>query len=165
MKRFFSIIFCIFGVLGLLSVLRDIGDSNKSFDVEKDLLLFNTIFSVLCLIISYILKSGKKYISAIKTENCRNFVELTPGAVELTKKKIQEHNYPSDTALRIIKQDDPTPSFEVKFDLLANDDQDWVGESSGIFVMIEKNIASQLEKFIIDAKNGEFIFYMQQKSN
>jgi Fe-S cluster assembly iron-binding protein IscA len=95
---------------------------------------------------------------AAATSNRRNVVALTPDAAELARQTIASQEYPPETALRVVLRNDGGTGIGVQYDLPSDDDRDWVGESSGVVVLVEKAIAGRLEGLMIDAQGGRYTF-------
>jgi Fe-S cluster assembly iron-binding protein IscA len=105
-------------------------------------------------------RHGETFV-APGTENRRNVVTLTPAAAELARKIVSERGFPPGTALRIVRHKDGDRRIDVQYDVPADDDRDWIGESLSIVVLIDKTIASELEGLTIDAANGQYVFLFQ----
>lgn len=112
--------------------------------------------SIVCFIISAKLRQSLP--AAISTENQRNIVVLTPSAAALVRSVFTDRGYSSETGLRIVLRDDCTPAFDVRYDVLSDDGHDWIGESAGIAVLVEKAIADRLYGLTIDARDGQFVY-------
>lgn len=97
---------------------------------------------------------------AAMTGNRRNVVVLTPDAAELTHKTITDRGFSPETALRVVLGKGDNSQIGVEYDVPLDDERDWVGESSGVVVLVEKAIASQLEGLTIDARDGQYAFNM-----
>jgi Fe-S cluster assembly iron-binding protein IscA len=101
--------------------------------------------------------------TTLQTENVRNIVALTAEASELGRETLKKRNYPTESVLRVIEQPGSHGSFDVQYDLPANDNRDWVGESSGVVILVAKEISDLLEGVTIDAKKGQYVFLEAEK--
>lgn len=91
-------------------------------------------------------------------ENRRNVVTLTSAAAELARQIIADRRFSPETALRVVIRRSDDRRFDIEYDIPLDDDRDWVGECSGVTVLVEKAIASELEELTIDAADGQYVF-------
>ncbi len=114
--------------------------------------------SIVCFVAGARLRR-KNRLSQIKgSENRRHIVNVTPRAAELAARAIASCNYPNDTVLRVVVSDDPNTPYDLKYDLPPSTDCDWISESLGVTVVVEKAIAEQVQGLTIDARDGCYVF-------
>ena len=94
----------------------------------------------------------------------RNLVTLTPAAAELVRRNITDRQYPPETALRVVRRDDRQPGIDVQYDVVSDDGRDWVGESSGIVVLVSQAISDQVDGLTIDVENGAYAFRLSKRT-
>lgn len=103
---------------------------------------------------------GRKFtvgdLVAEMTGHERNVVTLTERAAVQFRHAIDEKGFPHDTALRVAIADPFGPEYHIEYDLPTSDGRQWVGESHGVTVVVDKSSASELEGLIVDYDNGEF---------
>jgi len=103
-----------------------------------------------------------KHPSKIATEDGkipeRNLVSLSAAAADLFRRNVAERGFPPETALRVVLADHVEHGFDVRYDVVSEDGHDWVGESSGVTVLVSKEMADKVEGLTIDAQDGAYVF-------
>jgi len=92
-----------------------------------------------------------KPVSAVLADQSFSIV-LTPAAAEFARCAMVERNYPAGSGLRV----DPgktKDSFVVQFDMPSDDANDWMAESLGIPVFVDKAFVNEISGKTIDVNN------------
>lgn len=88
----------------------------------------------------------------------RNIVTVTPDAADLAKSIIKQRGYPKNAAIRVVLAADEIAGFDIRYDLVCVDERDWIGDSSGLPILVAKAIIPQIEGLTVDASGGEYVF-------
>ncbi len=163
-RPFVSMVLCILGGMFLLVGLSRVILTVTNFGrLSKDVLPHLSelmLPAIVCLILASILWPKFDRGAVVERDNQKNLVALTPEAANLARAVIAERRYPDNTVLRIVPVDAPTPSFDIHYDLPSNADDDWVGESSGLAVVVAKSLAEEVEGLVVDVERGQYAFLM-----
>lgn len=89
----------------------------------------------------------------------RDIVTLTDEAARLARALIAERGFPPGTALFVGVNVDRDPRYVVEFDLPDSDGRQWVSNSQGLAILVDKSTAKELEGLVIDCENGSFVFH------
>jgi Fe-S cluster assembly iron-binding protein IscA len=111
----------------------------------------------LCLIVAMVFRE-RRPTSTLPTGNRRNIVEFTPAAADFAKAAIHTRHYPEDTVLRIAQRHEQGSGFEVRYDLPSSEGADWIGETQGLMVVVEKAIADELNGVVVDMARDQYVF-------
>lgn len=87
----------------------------------------------------------------------KDIVELTENAAEEILARIKEAKYPAEVAVRIEPADWYNQTVTISFDFPVSDGRDWVDDSQGILLLIEKRHEEQLAGKTIDYLHSEFV--------
>jgi Fe-S cluster assembly iron-binding protein IscA len=166
MKQVFSIALFVFGGSALLGAILDIPRVFAARELAPDLMFSRVLLEeagtiavgVACLVLGWRLTGRRLSLPTVGAANRRDIVTLTPEAARLFHAIIQQRSFPPDTALRVALSDDRSPRIDVQYDIVSADDQDWVGECSGVTILVAKGVADGLEGLTIDAQGGQYTF-------
>jgi Fe-S cluster assembly iron-binding protein IscA len=114
--------------------------------------------SAVCFALAGILGRSKVAATVVNSEERRKVVFISPTAADYAASTIAGRNYPSDTVLRIVESDDSDAPYEVKYDVGADADRDWIDESGGVVVVVDKTLAERVEGLTIDIRDGKYVF-------
>ena len=87
-----------------------------------------------------------------------NIVTFTPSATALAENIIKQRGYARDAAVRVVLTADEIAGFDIQYDLVCVDERDWIGNSSGLPILVAKAINPQIEGLTVDASGGEYVF-------
>ncbi len=85
-----------------------------------------------------------------------NIVSLTEAAAYELRRRIGEARFEGDAVVRITPDDSHGPTYSVGFDYAAADGRDWLGESQGLPIAIDRRDAPALHGKHIDYRDGVF---------
>ena len=163
-RPFVLMVLCVLGWMFLLMGLSRVVLTVTNFGrLSEDMFpyLFGLMLpTVVCFILASILWPKDDKGPAVAHDNRRNLVVLTAEAANLARAVIAERQYPDNTLLRVVPVDAPTPSFDIQYDLPSNADDDWVGESSGLAVVVAKSLGEEVEGLVVDVEGGQYAFLM-----
>lgn len=91
------------------------------------------------------------------TEQVRNIVELSDAAYDEVLQRFRASGFDSDVVVRIAPIDTEPSKVQVAFDYALTDGRDWLGQSKGIPIVIERKAAELFLGRSIDYRDGEFL--------
>lgn len=89
-------------------------------------------------------------------DNIKNVVEFTDAALEEILQRYAMGKFDDDVAVRVEPDRSGPRAVRIAFDLALADGRDWIGQSQGFPIVIDRRVASELEGSIIDFNDGEF---------
>jgi Fe-S cluster assembly iron-binding protein IscA len=95
--------------------------------------------------------------SHLLADNFGNIVELTTSAIEEVKRLHREGQLEPDVVVRIEPDTREPYKITVAFDFALADGRDWIGESQGIPIVVDRRVAPELQGSTIDFTNGVFV--------
>jgi len=166
MRGVFSIALFVLGGSALLGAILDIPRLTAVRDQAPDIIVEHLLFGevitvamgVACLVLGAKLRNGHSLSPTIEPADRRDIVVLTPEAACLFRAIVKERGFPPDTALRIAFSADRSPPVDVQYDTVSTDGCDWVGESSGVAILVGKGVADGLKGLMVDAQGGQYTF-------
>lgn len=90
-------------------------------------------------------------------ENFGNVVALSDSAVDEIRRRHRVGGFDSNVAVRIEPQPGQPKEVLVTFDIPLADGRDWIGESQGIPVLVDRRAAAELNGQRVEYSNGVFI--------
>ncbi len=91
------------------------------------------------------------------SDNFGNIVELTEAACEEIKRRHATGQFGADVVVRIEPDSNVPTHVLVAFDFPLADGRDWIGESHGIPIVIDRRVAPELWGCRIDVCDGAFV--------
>ena len=89
-------------------------------------------------------------------EHLGNIVDLSPEAVAAIERRREQGGYDRDVAVRIEPEDVIQRICRVGFDVPEADGRDFIGESSGLTILVDRRDASQFQGATIRYRDGQF---------
>jgi Fe-S cluster assembly iron-binding protein IscA len=84
-------------------------------------------------------------------------VQLTPDALDEVFRRHEVGNFDSDVAVRLTPVGNTAGEVQLTFDLPLVDGEDWLGDSGGVPILIDRRAAAELKGATIDFRNGQFV--------
>ncbi len=86
----------------------------------------------------------------------KQIVELTERAADAIRSRRATGAFPENIGVRISAGADFDAGVDISFDFPVSDGRDWIGESQGLVVLIDKSDEGQLAGCIVDFEEGAF---------
>ncbi|QDU30209.1 hypothetical protein ETAA8_53280 [Anatilimnocola aggregata] len=86
-----------------------------------------------------------------------NVVELLPAAVEEIKARHAKSGFSHDVVVRVDPVRSSARLVTVTFDEAVADGQDWIGQSCGIPIIVDRRVAPELQGSKIAYQDGQFV--------
>lgn len=84
-------------------------------------------------------------------------VELTPDALQEVFRRHEAGNFDSDVAVRLEPIAKSRNEVRLTFDLPLVDGEDWIGDSGGVPILVDRRVAVELKGATIDFRDGKFL--------
>ena len=91
------------------------------------------------------------------TDNFGNIISLTDAAVAEIKRRHKRGQFDSDVVVRVEPDRSEVRKVSIAFDFALADGRDWIGQSRGIPIVVDRAIAPQLHGSTIDFRDGVFM--------
>ena len=89
-------------------------------------------------------------------QNLANVVQLTDAAAQEIRRRLVAGEFAADTVARLQATDGSGSGYQVTFDYAVADGSDWIGESHGIGILVNRRETSSLLGRTIDFRRGIF---------
>jgi len=86
-----------------------------------------------------------------------NVVELSEAAVEEIRRRHGAGEFEPDVVVRVEPHQTSRHQLKVAFDFALADGRDWIGQSDGIPVVVDRRIAGTIHGVVVDFRDGEFV--------
>lgn len=89
--------------------------------------------------------------------NFGNVVELTAAAIAEIRRRHAAGRFDSSVVVRVEPDSWEARKVSIAFDFPLADGRDWIGQSHGTPLVVDRRVAAQLQGATIDFRDGEFI--------
>ena len=83
--------------------------------------------------------------------------KVTPDALDEVFRRHEVGKFDSDVAVRLTPIANTAGEVQLTFDLPLVDGEDWLGDSGGVPILIDRRAAAELTGATIDFRNGKFV--------
>lgn len=91
------------------------------------------------------------------SDNFGNIVDLTDSAVDEIRRRHAAGQFDADVVVRVSLDRAEYRTVTIQFDFVLADGRDWIGQSKGIPIVVDRDMASELQGFTVDFRHGEFV--------
>jgi Fe-S cluster assembly iron-binding protein IscA len=86
-----------------------------------------------------------------------NVVEFTDSAIEEIRRRHAAGRFGADVVVRVTPDRSEYPKVMIQFDYALADGRDWIGQSHGIPMVVDREYAPELQGSTIDFRDGNFV--------
>ena len=86
-----------------------------------------------------------------------NVVDLTDAAIDEIRKRHKAGRFDPDVVVRVTPDIADYRKVTIQFDFALADGRDWIGQSQGIPIVVDREVAPELQGRIIDFRDGDFV--------
>ena len=91
------------------------------------------------------------------SDNFGNVVDLTDSAIEEIRRRLTDGQFDADVVVRVTPDRSEYRKVSVQFDLALAGGRDWIGQSHGIPIVVDRDLAAELQGCTVDFQYGEFV--------
>lgn len=91
------------------------------------------------------------------SDNFGNVVEFTDSAIAEIRRRHKEGRFDADVVVRVTPDRSEFRKVAIAFDFALADGRDWIGQSHGIPIVVDRDMAPELQGAIIEIRDGDFV--------
>jgi hypothetical protein len=91
------------------------------------------------------------------SDNFGNVVDFTDAAIDEIRMRHADGRFDADVVVRVTPDPSEYRKVMIQFDFALADGRDWIGQSQGIPIVVDREVAHEMQGCTIDFRDGYFV--------